>query len=123
MRRMLDPKEVGGGGGDEKLYCHCISFEKDSNSKGGYIRLNYYSKKKDKFTYDTFKDEFDRKKKVACSGYIHDGNNFFTPLYIKLESNGFSTDIYVRYLDPVRNMYDLIRINSFNVEDNVSEVN
>ena len=121
MRRMLDPKEAGGGG-DEKLYCHFIRFSKDSNSKGGNIMLNYYSKKKDKFTYDTFKAEFDKNKQLACSGYIHDGNNYFTPFYIQLSSNGVIPEINVRYHDSVRNMYDLTAIHWFNFGDNVSEV-
>ena len=107
---------------DEKLYCHCISFVKDSNRKGGYIILNYYSKKKDKFTYNTFKNEFDENKHVACSGYIHDATNYFTTFYIQLASNGVSSDIYVRYNDAVNNMYALTSILSFNFEDYVSEV-
>ena len=123
MRRMLDPKTIGGGGGDEKLYCHCISFVNDGNSKGGYIMLNYYSKKKDRFTYQTFKKEFDRNKHVACSGYVHDGNNFFTPFYIQLAQKGTSPEINVRYFDSTRNMYDLAGIYWFSFGDNVSEVN
>ena len=122
MRRMLDPKEVGGGGGDEKLYCHYICFLSDSNSKGGYVGLNYYSKKKDKFTYETFKKEFDKNKHLACSGYINDGDNYFTALYIQLGTNGPFTEINVRYLDTARNMYDLTGIHWFNFSDNVSEV-
>ena len=119
-------KELGGGGGgggsSEKLYCHSIAFASDSNSKGGYIMLNYYSKKKDKFTYNTFKKEFDKNKQLACSGYIHDGDKFFTPLYIQLASNGPFTEINVRYFDSVRNMYDLTGIHWFSFGDNVSEV-
>ena len=121
MRRMLDPKEAGGGG-DEKLYCHCISFVNDSNSKGGYIMLNYYSKKQDKFTYGTFKKEFDENKQLACSGYIHDGDNFFTPFYIMLISNGVSADINVKYFDAVKNMYTQTGIYWFTFKDKVSEV-
>ena len=84
--------------------------------------LNYYSTKKDKFTYNTFMNEFDENKHVACSGYIHDATNYFTTFYIQLSSNGFSSDIYVRYNDAVNNMYALTSIVSFNFEDNVSEV-
>ena len=122
MRRMLDPKELGGGGGDEKLYCHCISFVSDNNSKGGYIIFNYYSKKKDKFTYDTFKKEFDKNKHVACSGYIHDGDNFFTAFYIKLASDSPFADINVQYYDSVKHLYDLHAIHYYTFEDYVSEV-
>ena len=118
MRRMLDPKEVGGGGGDEKLYCHFISFVNDNNRKGGYITLNYYSKKKDKFTYNTLKKEFSGNKEVACSGYIHDGNNYFTVFYLFL-SNG---DIYVKYSDTASNLYNNTGIYWFSFSDNVSEV-
>ena len=121
MRRMLDPKEVGGGG-DAKLYCHCIGFSSDSNSKGGYIMLNYYSKKKDKFTYETFKKEFDANKHLACNGFVHDGNNYFTASYLQLAKNGVFTEINVRYLDTVRNIYDLTGIYWFSFGDNVSEV-
>ena len=117
MRRMLDPKELGGGG-DEKLYCHYISFVNDSNHKGGYIVLNYYSKKKDKFTYDTFKKEFNDNKNVACSGYIHDGDNYFTPFYLMLSKG----DIYVKYSDIVNNLYTLTGIYWFTFRDSVSEV-
>ena len=119
MRRMLDPKEAGGS---EKLYCHYISFASDSNSKGGYITINYYSKKKDKFTYDTFKKEFDDKKHLACGGYIHDGSNYFTALYLELAKSGPFADINVRYLDTARNIYDLTAIHWFGFGDNVSEV-
>lgn len=115
MRRMLDPKEVGGGG-EEKLYLHCISFQNDNNRKGGYIILNYYSKKKDNFTYDTFKKEFDQNKHVACNGYIHDGDNYFTALYIFLSKN----DIYVKYNDIIQNMYNNTGIYWFSFNDNVS---
>ena len=121
MRRMLDPKEVGGG--NEKLYCHCISFKNDTNSKGGYITLNYYSKKKDSFTYTTFKKEFDENKHVACSGYINDGDNFFTAFYLQLSTSGPFTEIYVRYHDAVKHLYALRALNSFTLEDYVSEVN
>ena len=121
MRRMLDPKEAGGG--DEKLYLHCISFAKDSDSKGGYITLNYYSKKKDKFTYKTFKKEFSNNRYVACNGYIHDGNNYFTALYLQLAKKGTFTEIFVRYHDTVKHMYDLADVDWFGFGDNVSEVN
>ena len=122
MRRMLDPKEVGGGG-DAKLYCHCIYIYNSSNSKGGRIVLNYYSKKRDKFTYDTFKDEFDQNKQVACNGYIHDGDNYFTVFYLQLSTSGPFEEIYVRYMDTVHYIFDLRALNSFNLQDNVSEVN
>ena len=123
MRRMLDPKEVGGGGGDEKLYCHCISFRNDGTNKGGYIMLNYYSKKKDKFTYATFKNEFSNDKHVACSGYIQNGDNYFTALYLQLAANGPYTEINALYNDAVRNRYDLCALKSFLFEDYISEVN
>ena len=116
-------KELGGGGSTEKLYCHCIEFSQSGNSKGGRIILNYYSKKKDMFTYDTFMEELSGDKHVACSGYIHDGDNYFTPFYLQLSTSGPFTEIYVRYMDTVRNAYDLTNINTFIVRDNVSEVN
>lgn len=85
--------------------------------------LNYYSKKKDMFTYDTFKKEFDTNKHLACNGFVHDGNNYFTALYLQVEKSGPFNEIYVRYLDTARNIYALTRLNGFIFGDNVSEVN
>ena len=115
MRRMLDPKEAGG---NEKLYCHCIEFYNSSNSKGGRIVINYYSKKKDKYTYDTLNKEFDSIKRIACNGFIHDGNNYFTAFYLVKASN----EIHVYYNDTVKYMFSMQHLYHFNFEDNVSEV-
>ncbi len=117
MRRMLDPTKIGTGG-DEKLYCHYISFVSDSNNKGGYITLNYYSKKKDKFTYEKFKKEFDENKHLACNGYIHDGDNYFPPFYLLLSKG----DIFVKYNDTAHNTYKSTGIYWFIFGDNVSEL-
>ena len=125
MRRMLDPKTIGGGGGgggDEKLYRHCIYFNDGSNSKGGKITLDYYSKKKDRFTYETFKKEFSDNRHVACGGYIHDGDNYFTVFYLELSGNPF-IEIYARYMDTVHNIFNLTKIINFTLQDSVSEVN
>lgn len=121
MRRMLDPKEVGGGGGggDEKLYCHCIKFY-NSNNKGGLIVINYYSKKKDKYTYNTINKEFDINKKFACNGYIHIGNDYYPAIYIVQSSNDINA--YYYYKDTDRYIFDFQNLNAFQFTDNVYEV-
>ena len=116
-------KELGGGGGDGKLYCHCLDFQNPSSDKGGRIILNYYSKKKDAFKYDTFKNEFSGDKHVACNGFIEDGSkNFRTPFYIKIAPRGTHEDLFVLYFNPDKFIYDYSPLYLFTVIDSVSEV-
>ena len=118
MRRMLDPKELGGGG-DEKLYCHCIEFDLFSN-RGGHIVINYYSKKKDKYTYNTLNNEFDSIKKFACNGFIHHDKDYYPAIYLVKSSNDINAYYYYKTTD--RYIFDLQNLNQFQFTDNVYEV-
>ena len=63
MRRMLDPKEVGG---DVKLYCHRIKLTDTPNNK---ITLNYFSTSDVPFTRSSFKTKIVNHD-LPCSGAI-----------------------------------------------------
>lgn len=93
----------GGGGGEGKLYCHCINFQRPSTSeaKGGRLMFNYFCKKQDAFTYETFKALFSKDTNIACSGVvivIDNGSQYFAPLYIDLEPRGTHEDLFVIHI-------------------------
>lgn len=94
-------KELGGGGGDGKLYCHCINFQRPgtSEAKGGRLMFNYFCKKQDAFTYETFKALFTKDTSIACSGIVIDTNNsIFNAFYITLEPRGTHEDLFVVHI-------------------------
>ena len=68
MRRMLDPKEVGGGGSIQ-LYHHHIYLLHSSGSDHGYIYFDYDSTNAEQFTADTLIAAM-QGKTVIGSGYI-----------------------------------------------------
>ena len=67
MRRMLDPKEVGGGG--STLYHHHIYLLYESSADHGYIYFDYECTKAEQFTVDTLIAAM-QGKTVICSGYL-----------------------------------------------------
>lgn len=91
-------KELGKGGGDEKLYCHCINFQRPTNEKGGRLMFNYFCKKQDKFTYETFKALFTKDIRIACSGIVIDGSDYLNAFFITLRPRGTHEDLVVAYL-------------------------
>ena len=64
MRRMLDPKEAGGG--SINLYCHRIQL---TNKPYNMITLNYFSTSDVPFTRSSFKAKI-VKHNLPCSGAI-----------------------------------------------------
>ena len=97
-------KELGGGGGgDGKLYCHCINFQRPATSEneGGRLTLNYFCKKQDAFTYQTFKALFTKDTHIACSGVvivIDNGSTYFPAFYIELQPRGTHEDLFVVHI-------------------------
>lgn len=75
-------KELGGGGGSGKLYCHCIEFRKSDNA---YIYFNYYSTRSTPYDFDSLHASMD--KRMACTGVITPSDNIMA-LYIKPSNDG-----------------------------------
>ena len=122
-------KELGGGGGDGTLYCHCINFERPATSenKGGRLMFNYFCKKQDAFTYETFKALFTTDTEIACSGIVIDLNNvsvnngIFNAFYIELQPRGTHEDLFVVHITKYKT-YESAPIYNWVFQDNVSEV-
>ena len=69
MRRMLDPKEVGGGESIQLYRHHIYLSYKDNYSNYGNIYFDYYSTNAEQFTLDTLIGTMEGKA-VICSGYL-----------------------------------------------------
>ena len=85
MRRMLDPKTIGGGG-DEKLYCHHMRV---GPKDGGEIFFDYYSKNETKLTKETIISAIEGKA-LICQGYVKVDGSVKTPEYIYVENKEFN---------------------------------
>ena len=74
MRRMLDPKTLGGGSGGEAkpLYRHALLITAPNNER---IATNFYSYQKEKFTITTFMAAFNRP--IAAIGVMKDKGNYW----------------------------------------------
>ena len=76
MRRMLDPKETGGG---NKLYKHTITFW---SSSYGTVYLTIYNTSNEQITKESkLKPVMINYGDALASGYITDGNVYFTVAY------------------------------------------
>ena len=88
MRRMLDPKTIGGGGGGGgELYCHCILIN-------GRISTSYYNNSKTPFTFTTFRNILPNKKKISCSGVAKRNDQYYTAISRYAYSNSIVVDCY-----------------------------
>ena len=88
MRRMLDPKEAGGG---ITLYRHNICVR---TGDGSEARFDVYRKTDEKFTITTFK-KYIEGKHFACSGMVKH-NSQWLPIDLIW---GFMGSIYCEWLD------------------------
>ena len=80
MRRMLDPKEAGGN--TAKLYKHTIEFW---SSSYGTIYLTIYNTSIEQITSESkLKAAMTNFGKALASGYIKNGNVYFTVFYAYL---------------------------------------
>ena len=93
MRRMLDPKEVGGG--SVKQYCHFIRF---SPNDGGEICFNYTSTDETKLTKETIAPALIGKK-LICTGYVKINDAAKTIQYVYGFNDGFHDVVSVKWID------------------------
>ena len=92
MRRMLDPKTIGGGGSGE-LYCHCIIMN-------GRISTNFYNNSSTPFNFNRFRQAItDNNKKISCSGVAKNNNKY----YIAISRYEYNNFIWVYYWDATDN--------------------
>lgn len=83
MRRMLDPKEVGGTA--NKLYKHTIEFWSSSN---GIIYLTIYNTSNEQIDSESkLKAAMKKFGSVVASGYIKNGNVYYTVCYAYRNTN------------------------------------
>ena len=109
-------KELGGGGGT--LYWHHISLNLSNTTIGGYLVLDYYSKKPNKVNRNKeFISAFNGKY-LICSGYVIYNNQRCLPLHIYSTADS----LYVRYVNS-SNVLNSEKINDWNFNDYVYEVN
>lgn len=86
MRRMLDPKELGGGGGN--LYHHALRIKGGSED----IVFDIYNKQPEQLTFATLKTAL-IDTQVSCSGYRSQSGKMWHALRLYLANN--NTDIHV----------------------------
>ena len=78
MRRMLDPKEAGGGAAN-KLYKHTINFW---SSSYGTVYITIYNTSNEPINSESkFKPAMKNFGDAIASGYVSDGNVYYTVFY------------------------------------------
>ena len=124
MRRMLDPKTIGGGGGEGsiQLYRHHIilSYE-DNYNNYGYIYFDYDSTNEEQFTTDTLIIAMEGKS-VICTGYLVITNN-----KIVISITSIDNHLQVKIYNITENRPGISNFNISNdyitIEDNVYLIN
>ena len=120
MRRMLDPKEAGKGGGGN-LYLHCITLSEINPY--ATIVVNFYSKNsKAVNTIESLNEYLVGASGVICSGYKEVGDHYaivnridtspsgksLMAYYLDL-TNGFKDTYYLSNIDMVQDTPILVK--------------
>lgn len=123
MRRMLDPKTIGGGGGGAKIYRHCISISENTTNDRLNAYLTYYTTSQKKFTAVTLRNICPNGKTYECSGY-YEGQSGKGPI-INLEGRPDIPRLMFRNLSTSEFMMSSILLDDYHIRitDDVSEVN
>ena len=89
MRRMLDPKEAGGGG---NLYHHALRIKGSSRED---IVFDIYNKQSEQFTFATLKTAL-IDTQVSCSGYRWQDSKMWhvSRLYLANHNTDIHVDLY-----------------------------
>ena len=112
MRRMLDPKEVGGG----SLYCHQIEFIETPNN---IITINYFTNSDVPFTRSSLETRIDNHH-LACSGAISSTTSGTKVKYIAayLYINNKKT-ISCYAINVENGDYKYVSLDTYNLHDDV----
>ena len=121
MRRMLDPKELGGGGA--KIYRHCISISQNTTNDKLKAYLTYYTTSQTKFVITTFRNICPNGKTYECSGY-YEGQNGKGPI-INLEGGTSFPSLKFRNITTSDFTMSSISLGDYTIKitDEVSDVN
>ena len=113
MRRMLDPKEAGGG----KTYIHSVSI----SSSSYYIYINIYSNSSTQLTFSTFKELMSHYGNVICTGFYKTSTTYGISTYVRYDKSNKLNRLY--YFD-TENKYEKNTIISSDssFSDKVSEI-
>ena len=122
MRRMLDPKTIGGGGGG-KIYRHCISISQNTTNDKLKAYLTYYTTSQTKFVITTLKNICPNGKTYECSGY-YEGQSGKGPI-INLEGTTSFPSLKFRKITTSDFTISSISLGDYTIkiDDQVSEVN
>ena len=116
MRRMLDPKTIGGGGGGGNKYIHSVEIIYASTR----LYFNLYNSISTSLTLDTLKTAL-LDKKIACSGYAYNSGKFKNVVAIYNRKGQIYVDQY--YIEGTSSHYDAFIVDStYKITDIVSPV-
>ena len=123
MRRMLDPKELGGGGGGAKIYRHSIRISRNDENEKVRAYFTYYTTSQTEFTLSTLKNIVPNSKTYECTGY-YEGQNGKGPI-IDLEGRIFFPLLRFRDISTSSFLITGFELDDSNflLTDDVSEVN
>ena len=123
MRRMLDPKTLGGGGGGAKLYRHCISISQNTANDKLKAYLTYYTTSQTKFDVLTLRNICPNGTTYECSGY-YEGQSGKGPI-INLEGKTSFPSLRFRNITTSDFTMSSIILGDYTIKvaDEVSEVN
>ena len=113
MRRMLDPKTIGGGGG-EKIFMHNIILK--DHRENNFIGLSIYNNSDTPFTISSLTAKFTGYN-IPCSGsFIYtDKKVTYIANYLYVNSN----NLICRCTDIVNSTSMRIDLHEYNLTDNV----
>ena len=87
MRRMLDPKEGGGG---SKTYRHSVCIASNSY----YIYINIYSNSNTQLTFSTFKELLSHYGSVICTGFYKTSTTYGISTSVRYDKSNKRNRLY-----------------------------
>ena len=114
MRRMLDPKELGGGGGGGNLYLHCITL--NEVNPDARIAVNFYSKNNEKInTIESLNKYLVGAHGVVCNGYKKVGDHY--AIVNRIDTSPSGESLIANYLDLTNGSRDSYYLGNIDIVD------